>query len=56
MSLSNLHPDSVLPLSDNSGSPSARELHELLTVDDVATLLKVSRSWVYEHTPRWTQR
>ena len=27
-----------------------RELHELLTVDDVAALLKVSRSWVYEHT------
>jgi predicted DNA-binding transcriptional regulator AlpA len=26
------------------------ELHELLTVEDVATLLKVSRSWVYEHT------
>ena len=26
------------------------ELHELLTVEDVAALLKVSRSWVYEHT------
>jgi len=26
------------------------ELHELLTVDEVAALLKVSRSWVYEHT------
>ncbi len=26
------------------------ELHALLTVDDVATLLKVSKSWVYEHT------
>jgi excisionase family DNA binding protein len=25
-------------------------LYELLTVDDVAKLLKVSRSWVYEHT------
>lgn len=25
---------------------------ELLTVDDVATLLKVSKSWVYEHTRR----
>jgi excisionase family DNA binding protein len=35
-------------------SPTARgmgsELHELLTVDEVAALLKVSRSWVYEHT------
>ena len=27
-----------------------QELHELLTVDDVAALLKVSPSWVYEHT------
>ena len=26
------------------------ELHELLTVEEVAALLKVSRSWVYEHT------
>jgi excisionase family DNA binding protein len=26
------------------------DLHELLTVDDVAALLKVGRSWVYEHT------
>jgi excisionase family DNA binding protein len=51
MSLSNLHPDStVSPPSDISGSPGDRELDELLTVDDVATLLKVSRSWVYEHT------
>lgn len=25
-------------------------LHELLTVEDVAILLKVSKSWVYEHT------
>lgn len=26
------------------------DLHELLTVDEVAAVLKVSRSWVYEHT------
>lgn len=26
------------------------DLHELLTVDEVAALLKVSRGWVYEHT------
>jgi excisionase family DNA binding protein len=26
--------------------------HELLTVDDVAAWLKVSRTWVYEHTRR----
>lgn len=30
--------------------PSPEQLHELLTVDDVAALLKVSKSWVYEHT------
>lgn len=30
--------------------PSLGQLHELLTVDDVAALLKVSKSWVYEHT------
>lgn len=29
---------------------SGDDLHELLTVDEVAALLKVSRSWVYEHT------
>jgi excisionase family DNA binding protein len=29
---------------------SGHDLHELLTVDEVAALLKVSRSWVYEHT------
>jgi excisionase family DNA binding protein len=29
---------------------SDADLHELLTVDDVAALLKVSKSWVYEHT------
>ena len=28
----------------------AREFLELLTVEDVAALLKVSKSWVYEHT------
>ena len=26
------------------------DLHQLLTVEDVAALLKVSKSWVYEHT------
>jgi excisionase family DNA binding protein len=28
------------------------DLHELLTVEEVAALLKVSKSWVYEHTRR----
>ena len=31
-------------------SPDHGELHELLTVEDVAALFKVSRNWVYEHT------
>ena len=26
------------------------DIHNLLTVEDVAKLLKVSKSWVYEHT------
>lgn len=39
----------------NSGLDARRrdregDLDELLTVDDVAALLKVSKSWVYEHT------
>lgn len=38
-------------LSPESASQGqAYELHELLTVDDVAGVLKVSKSWVYEHT------
>jgi helix-turn-helix protein len=31
-------------------TPADPALHELLTVDDVAALLEVSKSWVYEHT------
>ena len=41
-------PDSVLGRAVPESSAS--DLHELLTVDDVASLLKVSRRWVYEHT------
>ena len=52
MALSNRHPDATAmpftPLAPSPGNDS--ELHELLTVEDVAALLKVSRSWVYEHT------
>ena len=33
-----------------SGGLNAQGIDELLTVDDVAALLKVSKSWVYEHT------
>jgi predicted DNA-binding transcriptional regulator AlpA len=50
MALSNRHPDAtampLTPLAPGNDS----ELHELLTVEDIAALLKVSRSWVYEHT------
>ena len=31
-------------------SAAADDLQDLLTVDEVAALLKVSRSWVYEHS------
>jgi excisionase family DNA binding protein len=56
------HHEVYMPTADtnphsNSGAhdePAAlrppKDLHELLTVDEVATLLKVSPSWVYEHT------
>lgn len=37
-------------LNVQSQSRDDDDLHELLTVDDVAALLKVSKSWVYEHT------
>jgi hypothetical protein len=52
MALSNRHPDATaMPLTALAASPGDdSELHELLTVEDVAALLKVSRSWVYEHT------
>lgn len=43
------------PAADHGSEPatvhnSEGDLHGLLTVDDVAALLKVSRSWVYEHS------
>jgi excisionase family DNA binding protein len=41
-------PSTLSGRSDLAGVDDA--LDELLTVDDVAALLKVSRSWVYEHT------
>ena len=52
MALSNRHSDATAkPLTPLAASPANdSELHELLTVEDVAALLKVSRSWVYEHT------
>src|SRR5262249_33675306 len=35
---------------DNTSDAAADDLQELLTVDDVAARLRVSKSWVYEHT------
>jgi excisionase family DNA binding protein len=41
----------IRPLDGPSSAPNGAEvLDELLTVDDVASLLKVNKSWVYEHT------
>jgi excisionase family DNA binding protein len=39
-------------LKPHSPARDEGELYELLTVDEVAALLKVSRTWVYEHTRR----
>jgi excisionase family DNA binding protein len=37
--------------SDCAASENSQlDLNDLLTVDEVAALLKVSRSWVYEHS------
>jgi excisionase family DNA binding protein len=33
-----------------TAAPSTDDLTELLTVEEVAQLLRVSRSWVYDHT------
>ena len=41
-------PSAVIVADTAPGSDT--DLHELLTVDDVAKIFKVSRSWVYEHT------
>jgi len=38
-----------LPLPTPVPLGPAPELHELLTVDDVAALLKVNKRWVYQH-------
>jgi excisionase family DNA binding protein len=40
----------VLENTFPDASPNDGDLEELLTVEDVAALLKVSKSWVYEHT------
>jgi excisionase family DNA binding protein len=56
------HHEVYMPTADTYSRSSSRtpnepartggrnNLHELLTVEEVAALLKVSPSWVYEHT------
>ena len=56
------HDEVYMPTADTNSHSSSlaqdkptaardqEDLHELLTVEEVAALLKVSRSWVYEHT------
>ena len=52
MSLRDIYRDPAAGIGINpAGSDNTQlDLNELLTVDEVATLLKVSRSWVYEHS------
>ena len=38
------------PQDASATAPPSLELHELLTVEEVAALLKVNKHWVYEHT------
>ena len=45
-----LHPELTPGLVNARGTAATGDMHDLLTVDDVAAMLKVSRSWVYEHT------
>ena len=42
--------ESLTSVTTANNDSSNVGLYELLTVDDVAALLKVSKSWVYEHT------
>jgi excisionase family DNA binding protein len=39
-----------VPRATRQGAGANDQLQELLTVDEVAAVLRVSRSWVYEHT------
>jgi excisionase family DNA binding protein len=51
MTSANIESTMAVPNDDAVVSHGAvHHLDELLTVDDVAVLLKVSKSWVYEHT------
>ena len=51
MPIADAYPQSSPRAHDRSqAAHDPDELDELLTVEDVAALLKVSPSWVYEHT------
>ena len=50
MALKNSYLDPSAVFVAHTVASSDADLHELLTVDEVAKVLKVSRSWVYEHT------
>ena len=48
--MASFDPARPTPWAERPSTAPELELHELLTVDEVAGLLKVSKSWVYEHT------
>jgi hypothetical protein len=50
MTMAELHPPTASGTVTSRANGPDHDLQELLTVEDVAALLKVSRSWVYEHT------
>jgi excisionase family DNA binding protein len=52
MALGDAYRDAAADHAIGPGTPdnSQLDLNELLTVDEVAAPLKVSRSWVYEHS------
>jgi hypothetical protein len=51
MAASNIDRQPTSPiLSGRANADGIDPLHELLTVEDVAALLKVRKTWVYEHT------
>jgi len=50
MTIAGLHDQTASAAGASRAHGSDEDLHELLTVEDVAALLKVSKSWIYEHT------
>jgi excisionase family DNA binding protein len=48
--MTELHPETAGSVTVRPATDRADDLHELLTVADVAAILKVTKSWVYEHT------